>query len=283
MSFILNALRKSEQERQHKQEHPGLGASNSAFIPYKIVNRIPYWAIVLMLVNLAGMSYLVLQPSAMLQDKPPQLAIKPIYPGLGAEPSFEEPKRQAPLQLEPVLPVAVVKTSESLAKLEKLSTSHPVVPPSNIKLRTEAKKAPTKSEQTPDPQKNLKVLEASSSNKPQQVNQQLSAVAEVREVPPPVTPLTPTARNYPKPHEPEDAERLLPSMANLSEALKAQLPPLNINVFAYAETAQERFLIINMRKFKIGDTIKDGLILRDISTENAVLEFNGQRFRIERP
>lgn len=284
MSFILNALRKSEQERQHKQQQATLVTSNFN-VPHKIVNRIPRWAILLMLLNLFGVGYVGFRPVATSPDKLAHLSVSPISLGSNAEQLADQSASQVPLKLQPIMPIAVTKAPDLVAESETLRHSNAVVPASNLKLNSERKK-PTNShpESILVQSQPAKVLEAASPAKNHNVavDQKAPPALEVVKVKQSTSP-TPAARNYPTPSEPEDSERLLPNMANLSEELKAQLPPLKINVFAYAELPQERFLIIDMHKYKIGDTIKAGLSLKDIGVENAVLDFNGQRFRIERP
>ena len=55
---------------------------------------------------------------------------------------------------------------------------------------------------------------------------------------------------------------------------------IKINVLAYSNNPAERFAVINMVKYSKGDRLPGGEILQDIQADGVVLEFNGRRFMV---
>ena len=53
-----------------------------------------------------------------------------------------------------------------------------------------------------------------------------------------------------------------------------------INVLAYSNKPEERFAVINMVKYSRGERLPSGEILQDIEANGIVLEANGKRFRV---
>ena len=70
----------------------------------------------------------------------------------------------------------------------------------------------------------------------------------------------------------------LQSMDELSPDLRQSLPVLHMDVHGYARNPAERFVVINLKTYRIGDTLADGPVLKDIVPQGAVLEFHGVIF-----
>ncbi|HLW74832.1 MAG TPA: general secretion pathway protein GspB [Gammaproteobacteria bacterium] len=70
----------------------------------------------------------------------------------------------------------------------------------------------------------------------------------------------------------------LPSFDNLPPELRQNLPTLHLDVHGYAANPQDRFVVINLKRYRIGDTLTEGPRVVDIVPQGAVLEFNGTRF-----
>jgi general secretion pathway protein B len=58
------------------------------------------------------------------------------------------------------------------------------------------------------------------------------------------------------------------------------VPPLHLHLHVYANDPQQRFVFINSRKYREGDTLAEGPVVEQITTEGAVLNFRGSRFRL---
>jgi len=72
-------------------------------------------------------------------------------------------------------------------------------------------------------------------------------------------------------------------LRQMSTDFSEQIPELTINVYVYSEEADNSFVILNMRKYRIGDRIGNNLKLEDIGKDAITLDKNGKKFRIARP
>jgi len=55
---------------------------------------------------------------------------------------------------------------------------------------------------------------------------------------------------------------------------------LRLDVHVYSEVPQERFVLINMRKYREGDQLQEGPVVDEITPGGVVLSFRGQRFQV---
>jgi hypothetical protein len=68
------------------------------------------------------------------------------------------------------------------------------------------------------------------------------------------------------------------SLDSLPADLRQALPPLHLDVLAYAKDPAERFVVINLQRYQPGDLLPGGLKLVDIRAHGAVLDFHGTDF-----
>ena len=68
----------------------------------------------------------------------------------------------------------------------------------------------------------------------------------------------------------------LPTADELTAAGGA--PALNLDLHVYATNAAERMAFINGRKYREGDTLQEGPVVRQITPAGAVLEYNGRMY-----
>ena len=61
-----------------------------------------------------------------------------------------------------------------------------------------------------------------------------------------------------------------------------QLPQLRLDLHVFAARPQDRFVMINMHKLREGDTLPEGVHVDSITPEGAVLSYNGSRFLLPR-
>lgn len=73
-----------------------------------------------------------------------------------------------------------------------------------------------------------------------------------------------------------------PQLRDLPREFQERVPPLKISMFAYSRVESERFVIIDMKKYRVGDQLPGGPLLMDIQAENLLLELDGQKFLIPR-
>ena len=65
---------------------------------------------------------------------------------------------------------------------------------------------------------------------------------------------------------------------SLPADLHQALPALHLDVLAYAKDPADRFVVINLQRFHVGDQVADGVQLVGILAQGAVLEFRGATF-----
>jgi general secretion pathway protein B len=61
-----------------------------------------------------------------------------------------------------------------------------------------------------------------------------------------------------------------------------QLPELHLDIHVFSENPAERFIFINMAKYKEGDALGEGPVVREIRTDGVVLDHRGTRFLMPR-
>lgn len=62
----------------------------------------------------------------------------------------------------------------------------------------------------------------------------------------------------------------------------ASLPQLRLDLHVYAAQPSQRFVMINMRKLREGDTTPEGARVESITPDGAILSYNGSRFLLTR-
>lgn len=73
-----------------------------------------------------------------------------------------------------------------------------------------------------------------------------------------------------------------PDLLELPLDFQERVPPMKISMFAYSKNPAERFVIIDMRKYRAGDRLPGGILLLNIQAENLLLELDGQKFLVPR-
>jgi general secretion pathway protein B len=72
----------------------------------------------------------------------------------------------------------------------------------------------------------------------------------------------------------------LPTWAELPEALRREMPALSLGGAMHAEQAELRVAIVNGQVFHEGDPVAPGLTVRSIRPKAVVFDFRGQRFEM---
>ncbi len=72
----------------------------------------------------------------------------------------------------------------------------------------------------------------------------------------------------------------VPSMAELPDAIRGQLPKLTIGGSMYSDDPAARLLIIGGQPYRERDRVAPGLVLEQIQPKAAILDFKGTRFRL---
>ena len=61
---------------------------------------------------------------------------------------------------------------------------------------------------------------------------------------------------------------------------RGSLPALHLDLHVYATQPQQRFIFVNSRKYREGDTLAEGPVVEQITADGAVLNFRGSRFKL---
>jgi general secretion pathway protein B len=247
MSFILDALKKSESDRQ-RQSGPALFEVRVA--PPR--TRLPTWAIaiaLLLVLNLGVVLWMLLRhqghATAPLADTVSPAAAAPAPPtALPAPvPAISAPAAGSAAPV-PVVPVSSVGSS---AATPPASTGAPSAPP--------AASAATAPSATPG-------AEAGTAED--------YAPAEDRSVP--------AAGS----HVRRGTDSGIPLYQDLTGTPGTQLPQLRLDLHVFAAHPQERFVMVNMHKLREGDMLPEGVRVESITPEGAVMTYNGTKFLLPR-
>jgi general secretion pathway protein B len=260
MSFILDALKKSENERQ-RQIGPSLA---DAPLRRARMDR-PWWAVAvaaLLVINLGVLITVLMRNNAAAKTADKTTAT-------------EVAEQRAPVVAAPV-------PAPESAEQPALMPAEPVVPgfgaprpASNPAVRSLADEAGN-----------------AGGNIDPHMNPALTAAAEVpsgaplvRPIQPPtVTPLPsdPTSRSALAPASATARnEEVLPTAGDLA-ARGDTLPDLKLDIHVFSTTPSERFVFVNMRKYLEGQTLQEGPVVERITSDGVVLNQHGLRYMLPR-
>jgi len=79
-----------------------------------------------------------------------------------------------------------------------------------------------------------------------------------------------------------DEEETLPSVNELNLSGPQALPELHLDVHVFATNSAERFVFINMRKYHEGATLQEGPTVERIRRDGVILNYQGLRFLLPR-
>ena len=225
MSFILDALKKSEMERQ-RQAVPGLMDAGIA-APRR---RFPVWAVaiaVLLGINLVIVSWLLLRATHPAR----QAATAPPLRGSAAAAGAEAAPAPPPAHFSP---------------LDAAPVYAPEIPVPNDEQGGDA---------PPD-----------------------GAPGDVRRA----EPVLSTKGAAPLRDAGSDPDEILPTINEMNLSGAQALPELHLDVHVYATSAADRFVYVNMRKYREGGVLQEGPAVERIRRDGVVLNYQGLRFLLPR-
>ncbi|WOB10583.1 general secretion pathway protein GspB [Piscinibacter gummiphilus] len=77
-----------------------------------------------------------------------------------------------------------------------------------------------------------------------------------------------------------DEDTPVPSISELPDDIRRQLPTLSVSGASYSKNPASRMLILNGQVFKEGDKVANDLVLEQIRLKSAVLSFKGRRYSV---
>lgn len=288
MSYILEALRKSERERQLAQV-PAL--PNVLSNPNPPGQRWLPWVLVMMLgIGCAILLWLWLNGGDKAPPRPLDGELR--RPGLSSDHSLPlteaGPMESDRANLPENSPVATSRLSEPppvIRTMEEAGTGdsvQPPAPPSQPKQPT-GQAAPKKPPRLPPPAGPLAKTKPSLATR-RDVAQETVGGKPPRpaESEPKGVTSEPALAARPKPDGEASviARESTPLLDPRPMEQQREMPELKINVLAYSSVPEERFAVINMVKYGKGDHLPGGAVLTEIQADGVILELNGSRFRI---
>ncbi len=281
MSYILDALKRADSEREREREDvPGLHSKTDTWVAPDEVRTgssqrlLPLvWALLGTGLLLAlGMLWLFLSRDA--APASPSTSAAPVTaPAAAPPPALASlPQAAAPALVTP--PPAAVAAMPAPAPAPALPPIARALPP------VTTTHTPTRAARTVDA-----AVAAVAAQPPV-----AKAKAEARSVPlgepapapAPLTKAVPTPAPAPAPtaSAATSVDARLYTLSELPEDVRAGLPALTVGGAMYSQTPANRMLIINGQVFREGDTLAPGLVLEQIKLKSAVLKVKGLRYGI---
>ena len=283
MSFILDALKKSEIERQ-RQSVPGLMDTGPA--PRR--PRFPIWAIALtalLAVNLAVLIVVLTRGGlAGLTGRAAQDA-RVAVPAAAPAPSGA-PLPAAPAQAEATAPpVETARPSQPRRPRRRRESG------ATAEAGSSAQTAPPAAESNP-PDHHFSPMDAAAPVYAPEIPADsgpaggaMSAVpSHSGRASPPASAMAGARERDPLLTSGDDKsdQEVLPTISELDLTGANALPEMHLDVHVYATKAAERFVYINMRKYREGATLAEGPVLERIRRDGVVLDYHGLRFVLPR-
>jgi general secretion pathway protein B len=246
MSYILDALRKSEKERR-RGEVPGVLSQQDA--PYPIRKRRSPWPYVILAPIVINIVVLLWVFNPWQQKTPPP------------------PTPQTAPAREPA-PTETGKTRGEAAGQgdQELRKSSPDAPAGTPQAPDQEKKEPTRrevsSKRPPDPASGSDSASAGPPQRTRPVQRETPENKAPQEIPPPAP-----NRTY--------------SLAELPQGLKQKLPALSLALTVHSDDRASRLATVNGQTVREGQMVSEGVRVEEILPDSVVFTFQGYRFRLQ--
>ena len=279
MSFILDALKKSETDRQ-RQNGPALFEVKVA--PPR--NGLPLWAIglaALLAVNLVIVAWVLLRRPANAEVSATTAPAQAAASGPPLQPpppmtTYQQPQGYAsqgypPPPQAPVMPQSGMTGAPQGQAMAPGQNTAPVsgTAPMSPVGQTAGMTQPPAAQQLPAGAGNDASVAQGAGN--EKVNPDDYAPATD------AGPAAPFGNRVSK-----TTSSGVPLYQDASLAPGAHIPELRLDLHVFAAKPQERFVMINMHKLHEGDTLPEGVHVESITPEGAVLSKDGTRFLLPR-
>lgn len=260
MSFILDALKKSETDRQ-RQNGPALFEVRVA--PPR--SGLPLWAVglgVLLAVNLVIVAWVLLRRPATVE-----VAAVPAQASL------------PPQQMAPQMSPSPAQAFQGVQQGQPMGSAVPVsgTPPTGPMGQTAGLTQPPQGAGAADPQStagtNGGVADGSGAQNDAGAGENPDDYAPAAD-PGPAQPFSN--------HVVRSTANGVPLYQDAILAPGANIPELRLDLHVFAAKPQDRFVMINMKKLHEGDSLPNGVHVDSITPEGAVLSHNGAKFLLPR-
>ena len=279
MSFILDALKKSETDRQ-RQNGPALFEVKVA--PPR--NGLPLWAVglaVLLAVNLVIVAWVLLRRPAGAEvaaaTRPVPAQTSSSLPPMGTSPPASlagaaSPGAQQGQAAPPggnAVPVGGTAPTAPLTQTAGMTQPVPAGAPSGMPSAGPYPQPPAAPNTVPNGGNEALAGQANAAGERPNPDDYAPAAEP--------GPLAPFGN-----HVARGTTSGVPLYQDAALAPGAHLPNLRLDLHVFAAKPQERFVMINMHKLHEGDSLPEGVRVESITPEGAVLTHDGARFLLTR-
>lgn len=248
MSFILDALRKSDAERQ-RAATPGLADVRYAGRP----SRRNIWLPILVVVLLVNLVFMGVHWFGR-RDQPPSAATEAsqangssTVQAPGADPRFAGTPQSGP----------AADAVRPLARENEFAELRPAYTPEQ------------ESQGTSPP------VRVESSTEPAQATAPMTAPTPATAA---AAPPAPAKNPYPR----ITPEKTLPTIEQAVGEGKLNIPMLNLDLHVYSDNPANRFVVINSHRYREGDKLAEGPVVESITADGVILDSQGLRFTLAR-
>lgn len=262
MSYILEALRKSHRDRDQAAD-PILRRMDSDLRRAGRRRQVTLWiGVALLAVNAALLAWLA--GKGLMQGREPGQAV--MTPATPAVPVTAAPNVLAQAPAVAAAPaVQGVPPPASSANDAMLAARDMALEREQDADRRRALSSSAQRGETSAPQ-----VEASEPSTGAAGERQPAAAVD-RQFAAPAAPVTRLA---------DTADIDVPFFMDLDPNFRSGLARLSLDVHVFSPAPSERFVLINMEKYREGDTTREGLLVDRIVADGVILEGLGQRFRL---
>jgi len=279
MSFILDALRKSEHERQ-RQTGPAL-VESATVVPKARTNRWATAAIALLVINLVALGVMLLMKS---RDEPatasatspagaPAVAPSTSPAAAASEPAAAPPAPPSAVPAEPQAQASVTRTAPATPPMMRPAAPPPVISGRNpLQEEVAGDAAPLGDEmaaRAAAPPPGPPAVHSTAPIRPGTVVYQSLPETD------PVTSQSASieAAGTGQPRDLPRADEI---------AARSGAPELRLELHVYSTRPAERMVFINSNQYHEGETTKEGATVEQITPDGVVMSMNGSRFLLPR-
>jgi general secretion pathway protein B len=279
MSLILEALKKSEQQRR-LGEAPNFGSPVVATRRRR--NLLPVLAILIVIAAAAGWWFMRRSPSpapsvtatSTSVDAARSVAETPIKRDAPAAPAAN----RMPDRTRQTGYAAALQKSEQAKRAAASGNTARAMPPAPAPVATPPEPAATAAA-TPPASTADKSAGLHTTTPPPTAGPPAPAAQKPDATAPAAPPVGASSTAAPAPTtKPPAPGTALPTIWDLPFATRKDIPALDLSMHVYSADPKERFVVLKGDRHIEGDEVAQDLILREIRQDGLVLEYKGQRF-----